>query len=171
MTRVLTSAGRAASSAAEAERANRTSRRDAVNGNHAAERTSKAIETGSRFTSVGYEAYEKDHQARLYRGRLVGFSVLIPLWVLSLVPLARESMDGRGGTDAVAVYLAVGAVSLGVAAVIRGAHVVLAKRHRTLWTPWVFLIAAFVAIVGYTVQSAGEVAPVAGASALESAAE
>jgi predicted membrane metal-binding protein len=78
-------------------------------------------------------------------------------------------MDGRESADAVLVYLAVGAISLGVAAVIRGGYVLLRKRR--FWSPWLFVVAAVVAIVGYTVQSAGEVAPVAGAQALESRAE
>jgi len=63
----------------------------------------------------------------------------------------------------------VGAISLGVAAVIRGGYVLLRKRQ--FWSPWVFLVAAVVAIVGYTVQSAGEEVPVADAQALESRAE
>jgi hypothetical protein len=172
MTQVLTSAGKAEPLAADPERADPTiRRRDDVNGSHTAEQTSTVIEARSRFTSVGYEAYEEDRKARLFRGRLVGFSVCIPLWLLSVVPLARESMDGRAGADAVAVYLAVGAFSLGFAVVIRGAYVLLTKRHRALWTQWMFLAAALVAIVGYTVQSAGEQAPLAGASALESRAE
>ena len=114
--------------------------------------------------------YWDDDRRRRLRGRLVGFSVCIPLWLLSLVPLARESMDGREGAAAVAVYLAVGAVSLGVAAVIRGIYVLL--KERQFWSPWVFLIAALVAIVGYAVQSAGEEAiPIASITAREPRAE
>jgi hypothetical protein len=100
----------------------------------------------------------------------VGFLVFIPLWVVSLVPLARESLDGRESADAVLVYLAVAAISLGVAAVIRGVYVLLTKRR--FRSPWVLVIAAAVAVAGYSVQSAGEeVVPIAGAQALESRVE
>jgi hypothetical protein len=79
-----------------------------------------------------------------------------------MVPLARESMEGREG---VLVYLTVGAISLGVAAVIRGVYVLLTKRR--FLSPWMFVMAALVALAGSAVQGAGEV-PVADASALES---
>jgi hypothetical protein len=75
-------------------------------------------------------------------------------------------MDGREGAEAALVYLAVGAITLGVAAVIRSVYVLLARPQ--FWSPWVFLIAAVVALAGYAVQSAGEEIPVAGAQALES---
>jgi hypothetical protein len=84
----------------------------------------------------------------------VGFSLFIPIWVLSTVPLARESMDGRGGADAVLVYLAVGAICLGIAAVIRSVYVVLMKRR--FWSPWLFVLAAVVSLAGYVVQTGGE---------------
>ena len=122
---------------------------------------------GSQFTSVEDQTYAEDRRTRLHRNRLVGFFVCTALWVVSVVPLARESMDGREGTDSVVVYLAVGAISLGVAAVIRGIYVLLRKRQ--FWSPWVFLIAAILAIGGYAVQSSGEdVVPTAGARARES---
>jgi hypothetical protein len=41
--------------------------------------------------------------------------------------MARESIDGRQGAAVVAVYLAVGALSLGAAAVIRGIYALLRK--------------------------------------------
>jgi len=63
-------------------------------------------------------------------------------------------MDGREGMKLVLVYLVVGALSLAVAVAIRAVYVVLMKRK--LWSPWLFPLAALVAIVGYTVQSAGE---------------
>ena len=74
-------------------------------------------------------------------------------------------MEGR---EALLVYLTVGAISLGVAAVIRGVYVLLTKRH--FLSPWLFVMAAMVAIVGSAVQGAGEV-PVADISALESSGE
>jgi hypothetical protein len=171
MTGVRTPAGQAESSAADRKPVDRTIRHsDGANGNNTAEQTSKALGTGSQFTpgSSAY-TYEEDRRRRLRRGRLVGFSMCVPLWALGVIPLARESIDGRESADAVLVYLAVGAISLGVAAVIRGGYVLLRKRQ--FWSPWVFLVAAVVAIVGYTVQSAGEEVPVADAQALESRAE
>jgi hypothetical protein len=79
-----------------------------------------------------------------------------------MVPLARESMEGREG---VLVYLTIGVISLGVAALIRGVYVLLTKRR--VLSPWVFVMAAFVAIAGSAVQGAGEV-PATDAQAVES---
>jgi hypothetical protein len=162
MTPTLTSAGQAESSAVERERAERTVRGPS----HVAEQAGTVIETSSQVFPGNGRTYEE----RRDRRRLVGFSVCIPLWVLSVVPLARESLDGRESVDALLVYLAVGALSLGAAAVTRGVYVMLAKRR--LWlSPWVFLIAAVMAITGYAVQSAGEEVPVVSTATLESRAE
>ena len=154
MTRVLTSAEQAEPSAVQRK---------------AAQLTSKVVETGSQFTPGSNDrAYGAERIARLRRGRLVGFAVCIPLWVLSVVPLARVSMGGRESADALLVYLAVGALGLGVAAAIRTVYVLLTKRR--FWTPWVFVMAAVVMLATYAVQTAGEeVVPVA--QALESSAE
>lgn len=100
------------------------------------------------------KAYAEDRRSRLRRKRLIWFLASFGLWVLSVVLLAVESMHGREGAGAVAVYLAVSAITLGVAAVIRGIYVLLTKRHRW-WSPWVFVIAAVVAISIYLVQSSG----------------
>jgi hypothetical protein len=155
MTGVLTPGEQAESSAIERGAADRTDR--TVNGNHAAGQAG--------FTpGVGKQTFWQDQQRHLRRRRLVGFAIFIPLWVLSMVPLARESMDGREG---VLVFLAVGAITLGVAAVIRGVYVLLTKRR--FLSPWIFVMAALVALAGSAVQGAGEV-PVADASALESTA-
>jgi cation transport ATPase len=125
---------------------------------------------GSRHIPTDEETYVEDRRRRRHRDRIVGFSVCIALWVLSVVPLARESIDEREGADVVAVYLVVGALSLGVAAVIWGVYALL--RERRLWSPLVFLIAAVLAFVGYVVQSAGEEAiPIAGTAARESSVE
>jgi hypothetical protein len=128
-------------------------RRNRVNGNRTAELTGKVDETGSQLTPHDDEALPEDRRPRLNR-RLVGFSLFIPLWVLSIVPLARESMDGRGGADAVLVYLIVGAICLGIAALIRGLYVVPMKRR--FWSPWLFVLAAVVSLAGYVVQTGGE---------------
>ena len=118
---------------------------------------------GGQFTrGVSRETFWEDQKRRDRRGRLIGFAICIPLWMLSMVPLARESMEGREG---VLVYLTVGAISLGVAAVIRGVYVLLTKRR--FLSPWMFVMAALVALAGSAVQGAGEV-PGAEASALES---
>jgi hypothetical protein len=111
------------------------------------------------------ETFWAERKARLRRRRLAGFAVCVPLWALSVVPLARESLEGRDGAGALAVYLVVGALTLGVAAVVRGLYVLLTKRR--ILSPWVFVMAAGVALVGLAVQGAGEVpAPVV--QALES---
>ena len=159
MTETFTSAGQADSSPAEApERTDRGT--GGMNGNHA------AVEDGSHISAgSSRRTYWEDRKRRLRRGRLIGFSLCIPLWALSMVPLARESMEGREG---ILVYLTVAAISLGVAAVIRGVYVLLTKRR--ILSPWIFVMAAFVAIVGSAVQGAGEV-PVADISALESSGE
>jgi len=100
------------------------------------------------------KAYAEDRKSRLQRKRLIWFLVSFALWVLSVVPLARESTHGREGAGAVAVYLAVGAITLAVAAAIRGIYVLLTKRN-LWWSPWVFVLAAVVAISIYLVQSSG----------------
>lgn len=109
---------------------------------------------GSPPASDGVDTYEEDRTTRIRRNRVVGFSLCILLWAVSIVPLARESLDEREGASSVAVYLAVAAISLGAAAVLRGLYVLLRKRR--FWSPWVFLIASVLAIAGWVVQSAGE---------------
>jgi hypothetical protein len=127
-------------------------------------------ERGSQFTPGDDEKYGEDRRARLHRSRVVGFLACIALWVLGIIPLARESTHGREGAEVVLVYVAVAAISLGVAVVIRGIYVQLMKRR--FWSPWVFVIAAVLAIAGYAVQSAGEEEiPIAGAPARESITE
>jgi hypothetical protein len=117
---------------------------------------------GSQFTPSDDEQYVDDRRRRRQRGRLVGFSVCVALWVLSVIPLARDATDGREGANVVVVYLVAGALTLGIAAVIRAAYALL--RKRPFWSPWVFLIAAVLAMAGYAVQSAGdEVIPIEGA--------
>ena len=116
------------------------------------------------------QTYVEDRRRRLQRGRIVGFAVGIALWMVSVVPLARESIDEREGAAVVGVYLAVGAITLGAAAVVRGVYALLRKQR--FWSPWIFVMAALLAIVGYAIQSAGEeVVPLTVASARESSAE
>ena len=73
------------------------------------------------------------------------------LWLLSAVPLVRLSSDEGGGAGVAAAYLAAG---LGVALVSRGIYKLL--RGRPFWSPWLFVIAAVLAITSYAIQSAGE---------------
>jgi hypothetical protein len=112
-------------------------------------------ESGPQFTpSEKGKTFAENRTRRLQRNRLVGFFLCIALWVLTVIPLARESMHGREGASAVAVYLAVAAITLGIAAVIRGMYILLTRRP-FLWSPWIFLIAAVAAISIFLVQSAG----------------
>jgi hypothetical protein len=111
-------------------------------------------ETRSPSISIAEDSYGKDRRKRLRRARLVGFALCIPLWVLSVVPLAREFTDGREAAALVLVFLAVAAFSLAAAVALRWVYVLLTGRR--FWSPWLFPLAALVAIVGYTVQSAGE---------------
>jgi hypothetical protein len=106
---------------------------------------------GRQVTPGAGETYEEDRRRRLHRGRVVGFSVCIALWLLSAVPLARLSSDEGGGAGVAAAYLAAG---LGIAVVIRGIYAW--RTRRPFWSPWLFLIAAVLAIMSYAVQSAGD---------------
>jgi hypothetical protein len=111
-------------------------------------------DSGSQLTPGDADTYFEDRQRRLRRDRVAGYVVCIALWVLGVVPLARDAIDEREGAGVVLVYLAAGAISLGVAAVIRALYAILNKRR--FWSPWLFLLAAVVAIAGYAIQSAGE---------------
>lgn len=106
---------------------------------------------GQEFTPRGGETYAEGRRKRLLRGRLVGYSLCIALWLLSAVPLARLSSDEGGGTGVAAAYLGAG---FGIAVVIRGIYALL-RKHR-FWSPWLFVIAAVLAIMSYLVVSAGE---------------
>lgn len=139
-----------------------TARRTAdLSGQRADEPTLEVNQPRSDHAPIAGDSYADDRRKRLRRGRLAGFALCIPLWVLGAVPLAREVTDGRAGTDLLVAFLAVGVLSLAVAAAVRGVYVLLTRRR--FWSPWLFPFAAFVAIAGYTVQSAGEQVPVEGA--------
>jgi hypothetical protein len=133
--------------------------------------TGKLTEADSHFiASSSDRSYADDQRMRRRRGRLVRFSVFVPLWVLSVVPLAREIVDGREGAAVVLAYLAVGAISLGIAVAIRGVYVLLTS-NKQLWLPSVFLMAAALALASYGVQTAGEEeVPIAGGPTQESGA-
>jgi hypothetical protein len=97
------------------------------------------------------QTYEEDRSKRLHRGRLVGYALCIALWLGSAIPLARLSSDEGGGAGVAAAYLAAG---LGIALVSRGIYIRLTRRP--FWSPWLFVIAAVLAIMSYGIQSAGE---------------
>jgi 4-hydroxybenzoate polyprenyltransferase len=77
--------------------------------------------------------------------------VCIALWLLAAVPLALLSSDEGGGADVAAIYPAAG---LGIAVVSRGLYAW--RTTRPFWSPWLFVIAAALAIISYAVVSAGE---------------
>jgi hypothetical protein len=94
--------------------------------------------------------YEDDRTKQLQRRRLVGYALSIALWLTSTIPLARLASDD-GGAGVAAIYLAAG---LGVALAIRGVYA-LTTRRRFL-SPWLFVIAAILAITSYGIQTAGD---------------
>jgi hypothetical protein len=109
-------------------------------------------EPGSEVGSSSEDrTYAEDRKRRLHRGRVLGFSVCIALWLLSAVPLAHLSSNQGGGVGITAAYLAAG---LALAIVTRGIYAW--RRGRPFWSPWLFLVAAGLAIVSYAVQSAGD---------------
>lgn len=110
--------------------------------------------TGRGFTGEDTrdrERYERDRTRRLDRRRLVGYVVCIALWLLSAVPLARLSSDEGGGAGVAAVYLAAG---LGIAVVSRAVYMRLTRRP--FWSPWLFAIAAVLAIASYVLVTGGD---------------
>ena len=94
--------------------------------------------------------YEDDRTKRLQRRRLVGYALSIALWLTSTVPLARLATDD-GGAGVAAIYLASG---LAVALAIRGVYALTTRRR--FWSPWMFVIAAILAITSYGIQTAGD---------------
>lgn len=111
-------------------------------------------EPGQRFTgddSQDRETYEQDRTQRLDRRRLVGYALCIAFWLVSAIPLARLSSDEGGGAGVAAAYLAAG---LGIALVIRGVYTL--STRRPFWSPWLFAIAAVLAIASYVLQTGGD---------------
>jgi hypothetical protein len=103
------------------------------------------------------DTYSEDRRRHLHRNRVRGFALCISLWMLSVIPLARELTKGHRGADVVLFYVAAAAINLGAAAVIHGIYARLTNSR--FWSPWVFLIAALLSIAGYVVESAGEEPP------------
>jgi hypothetical protein len=97
------------------------------------------------------------------RKRIAWFAVGGVLWALALIPLARELTEG-GATEIVFTYLSLAAASLAVAAAIRLLYKLLTKKP--VVSPFLFILAAFLAIVGYVVHTAGApVEPIASPAA------
>ena len=94
--------------------------------------------------------YEDDRTKRLQRRRLVGYGLSIAVWLISTIPLARLASDD-GGAGVAAIYLAAG---FAIALAIRGVYA-LTTRGR-FWSPWLFVIAAVLAITSYGIQTAGD---------------
>lgn len=121
-------------------------------------------EEAADLASDDGRAFAEDRRARRRRGRVVGFLVCVPLWLLSAVPLALLSTDDGGGAGVAAAYLVAG---LGIAVVARAIYALL--RKRSFWSPSIFVIAAVLALMSYVVQSAGdEPIPITGAQAHQS---
>ncbi len=96
-------------------------------------------------------AYEEARTLRLRRNKVVGYAATVLLWLLSAVPLARLASDEGGGAGVATVFLAVG---LGIAILLRAIYA--RWRGRAFWSPWLFVIAAVLAIASYGIQSAGD---------------
>ena len=107
-------------------------------------------DAGQQFTPGG-QTYEADRLRGIHQRRLWGFAACIALWLLSAVPLALLSSDDGGGAGVAAVYLAAG---LAIAVLSRAGYALLTKKP--FWSPWLFVIAAVLAIMSYGIQSAGE---------------
>ncbi len=108
-------------------------------------------ESSLKLTSARRQTYAEERLARLRRGRVVGYSVCIALWLLSAIPLAQLSSDDGGGVGVASAYLIAG---FGIALLTRGIYVLL--KGQTFWSPWLFVTAAVLAILSYIVVSAGE---------------
>jgi len=94
--------------------------------------------------------YEDDRTKRIQRRRLVAYALSIALWLISAIPLARLASDD-GGAGVAAIYLAAG---LAAALTIRGLYALTTRRR--FWSPWMFVIAAILAITSYGIQTAGD---------------
>jgi hypothetical protein len=115
--------------------------------------TGKPIEVDLEYIAgSNAESYLADQRAGRRRRRLVRFAIFVPLWLLAVIPLAREISDGQ---EVVLAYLAVGAVSIGIVFALRGVYVLLTSGKR-IWAPTAFLIAAVLALASYVVQTGGE---------------
>jgi hypothetical protein len=106
---------------------------------------------GSQKPSSEDAIWAENRRTHRHRVHLVALFVSIAIWLLSAVPLALLSSDQGGGAVITAAYLAAG---LAIAVVIRGIYAW--RTGRFFWSPWLFLLAAVLAIMSYAVQSAGE---------------
>ena len=108
-------------------------------------------ESNLEFTTDDRQTHADERMALRRRNHVAGYVVCIALWLLSAIPLVRLSSEDGGGTGVAAVYLAVG---FGIAVLMRAIYVLLTRR--AVWSPWLFVTAAVLAILSYTVVSAGD---------------
>lgn len=102
------------------------------------------------FTSDG-RLYEQDRTNRRRRFLLAGYAFCVALWLASTIPLVRLSSEDGGGAVVAVVYLASG---LAVALVARGIFTLTTRRG--FWSPWLFVIAAVLALTSYGIQTGGD---------------
>ena len=95
--------------------------------------------------------YEQDRRNRRRRLLLAGYAFCVALWLGSMIPLVRLSSDDGGGAVVAVVYLASG---LAVALVTRGVFTMTTRRG--FWSPWLFVIAAVLALTSYGIQTGGD---------------
>jgi hypothetical protein len=96
-------------------------------------------------------AYEDARTKRLQRRRLVAGALSIALWLICTIPLLRLGSDDGGGAAVAGIYLASG---LAVAFAIRGVYALTTRRR--FFSPWLFVIAAILAIMSHGIQTAGD---------------
>lgn len=111
------------------------------------------------------ERWAEDRRTHRHRVHLAALFVSIALWLLSAVPLARLSSNEGGSTTVTALYLAAG---LGIAVAVRG--IFAWRTGRAFWSPWLFVLAAVLALMSYAIVSAGDKAAKTASPRIERAA-
>ena len=110
------------------------------------------------------ETWAEDRRTHRHRVHLAALFVSIAIWLLSAVPLARLSSNQGGSTTVTALYLATG---LGIAVAVRG--IFAWRTGRPFWSPWLFVLAALLALMSYAIVSAGDKAAKAASPRIERA--
>ena len=83
--------------------------------------------------------------------RTFGYVVCVVLWALTLPPLAAAQIEEGGGIDVTAAWVGAVIFSLGIAALIRFGYTRI--RKRPVMSPWLFLLAAVIAVFSLAGQS------------------
>lgn len=87
--------------------------------------------------------------------RVVGYVVPVLLWLLIAYPFAaRGASDDSGVSGLMGALLGTLAVTLGIAAAVRGIYV--AIRKRPFMSPWLFFLAAVFALLSSAGQASEE---------------